>query len=65
LSGVETIGQIPFDLGGKIRDQAATLLRQPRSYSYHGACGGNAPDQQPRLVQETHVGRYEDSPDFN
>jgi WD40 repeat protein len=65
LAGVDAIGKIPFDIGAKIRDQAANLLRQPTSYAYRGACGGTAPNLQPRLVQETHIGRYESGPDFN
>jgi len=59
LTGVDTIAQVPFDLGGTIRNQAADLLRSPASYAYRGACGGTTPSQQPRLVQETHIGRYE------
>ncbi len=60
LSGVNTFIRIPFSLGTQIRNQAADLLRDPKSYSYQGACGGNDPNQQPSLAQETRIGRYEE-----
>src|SRR5262249_448864 len=53
LSNVTTIGQVPFDLGATIRDQAAKLLQEPRSFTYQGACGSTAATQSPTLTQET------------
>jgi predicted NBD/HSP70 family sugar kinase len=59
LSGVRTILQVPFDLPNQIRDQAVDLLRDPKSFSFHGrGCGGDAADGRAALVQETRIGRY-------
>ncbi len=59
LSGVQTILQVPFDLPDQIRDQAVDLLRNPRSFSFHGrGCGGDAAAGKAALVQETRIGRY-------
>jgi hypothetical protein len=61
LSGVETIDQVPFDIGTEIRNQAADLLRNPRSFVFRGSgCGGQAPDQEPPLSQQTQIGRFEE-----
>jgi WD40-like Beta Propeller Repeat len=59
LSNVTTIGQVPFDLGAKIRNEAANLLQEPRSVSYQGACGSTAAAQPPTLTQETRIAHYE------
>jgi hypothetical protein len=60
LEGVTTIGQIPFDLGTRIREEAANLLREPGAYAYRGACGGTAPtDGDTSFEQQTLIGRYE------
>ena len=59
LSGVTTIGQIPFDVGDRMRDEAAKLLRKPTLYAYQGPCGGTAPADQPALMPQTLVGRFE------
>src|SRR5262245_51097403 len=56
LSGVDTIAQVPFDLGGQIREEAANLLRPPSSYAYRGGCGGDRPAQEPPWAQATMVG---------
>jgi hypothetical protein len=60
LSQVQTIGQVPFDIVPKIRDQAANLLRDPTTYPFQGSgCGGSDPTQQPAIDQETEIGRFE------
>jgi hypothetical protein len=59
LSGVPTIGQIPFDIGDRMRDEAAQLLRKPSLYQYHGPCGGTAPGGEPGITPQTLVGRFE------
>ncbi len=59
LSGVSTIAGVPFDLGATIRNDAASLLAEPRSYAYQGACGGTASSGPPRLEQQTQIGRFE------
>jgi hypothetical protein len=61
LSGVQTIGQIPFNIGTDIRESVANLLRDPKSFSFQGTgCGGNDPAQQPAQAQETVLGHYVD-----
>src|SRR5262249_1986634 len=61
LSGVHEIGQIPFDIPERIRDQAVALLRDPASVAVQGrGCGGEAPSAPARFAQETRIGRFED-----
>jgi Tol biopolymer transport system component len=60
LQGVDSIAKIPFNLGTDIREQAANLLRNPRTNTYQGACGGTAPTELPALVQETRIGHFEE-----
>jgi hypothetical protein len=60
LTGVERIDQIPFDIVSTIRQNAVSLLRDPKAFPYQNFdCGGTAPNQPPRLIQETRIGRYE------
>jgi len=60
LSGVDSIAQLPLDVVPQIREQAAALLRDPKSFTFQGmGCGGDDPGQQPPYAQETHIGRYE------
>ena len=59
LSPVTSIGQIPFDIGDQVRDEAANLLRKPSLYDYQGPCGGTAPAAQPALTPETLIGHFE------
>jgi hypothetical protein len=60
LSGVRTIGQIPFTIGTQIREHAVSLLRDPESFaSPDMGCGGSVPNQLPAHVQETQIGHYE------
>jgi hypothetical protein len=58
VSNVTSPAQIPFDLDAEMRDAAAELLRDPRTYPPgDGACGGVTPPQG-AFVQETWIGRY-------
>jgi WD40 repeat protein len=59
LKGVSAIGQIPFDIGDHMRDEAAQLLRKPTLYDYQGPCGGTAPADQPALMPQTLIARFE------
>ena len=59
LSPVTSIGQIPFDIGDQVRDEAANLLRKPSLYDYQGPCGGTAPAAQPALTPQTLIGHFE------
>ena len=59
LQGVTTVNQLPFNIVPDIRDRAADLLRDPTQYPVDGACGGSAPDAEPRLVGETVIGHFE------
>ena len=59
LRGVDRIEQLPLDIGDQIRDQAVSLLRNPRSFTFAGTgCGNDEPGQPPSLAQETRIGRY-------
>jgi Tol biopolymer transport system component len=60
LTGVDTVGQIPFGIDREMREEVAKLLRPPTSYAYQGACGGGVPDQKPPITQVTRIGRYEE-----
>lgn len=60
LRAVESIGQVPLDLGTEIREQAANLLRDPRAYAYRGPCGGGDPNTKPSFTQETRIAHYEE-----
>ncbi len=58
VGNVTSPAQIPFDLDAEMRDAAADLLRDPRTYpAGDGACGGVTPPQG-AFVQETWIGRY-------
>ena len=59
LSGVQTIGQVPFNIGTQIRSQAAALLQDPTAYHVQGGgCGGQEPNEQPSKVGETVIGHF-------
>ena len=59
LRGVHAIGQIPFDIGDRMRDEAAKLLQKPTLYDYQGPCGGTAPAGKPALTPQTLVAHFE------
>jgi len=59
MSGVQSIGQLPFGIVDRMRDHAVSLLQNPSSFPYQGlGCGGDAPDQEPSFAQETKIGHY-------
>jgi hypothetical protein len=59
LSGVHTLGEIPFDIVPQIREQAGQLLQDPNSFPFEGfGCGGDDPNQPLRFEQETRIGHY-------
>ena len=60
LSAVNVITQIPLGIAHQIRADAAHLVRDPKLYTYHGACGGGAPNPQTSFAQETPIGRFEE-----
>lgn len=60
LAGVQSIGQIPFGIDAEVRDEAARLLQDPRTYPRpQGDCGGNDPGAPVPFAQETRIGHYE------
>ena len=60
LSGVTSIGQVPFDLPARMREEATKLLGQPGEYAYQGDCGGRETGVPTAFAQETRIGRYAD-----
>ena len=60
LAGVHTIAQLPLDIVPQIREQAADLLRDPRTFAGQTAgCGATDPGEAPAITQETRIGRFE------
>lgn len=60
MTGVENVGQIPFGIDTDIREQAAALLRDPRTFTFPGGgCGGDDPEQTPDFESQTLIGRFE------
>jgi Tol biopolymer transport system component len=60
LSEVKGIGDIPFDVHRRIREEAGRFLGDPATYPYAGRnCGGDVPAEPGKFAQETKVAHYE------
>ncbi|HEU0023037.1 MAG TPA: hypothetical protein VFQ12_00300 [Thermoleophilaceae bacterium] len=59
LTGVDEVGEIPFDIDREIRDEVAELLRDPTGYSPGAGCGGTRPAVPQAFEQRTRIGRLD------